>query len=81
MITKTITKTITVNSVTYQYYNGSEIQSKQIFIYGKTTQKEIIKYICKLFPDEKFIDFIDISTTTEKRAMPFETFIKNSHEV
>ena len=75
-----ITKTITVNSVTYQYYNGSEIQSKQIIIYGKTTQKEIIKYICKLFPDEKFIDFIDINTTTEKRAMPFETFIKNSHE-
>ena len=76
-----ITKTITVNSVTYQCYNGAEIQSKQIFIYGKTTQKEIIKYICKLFPDEKFIDFIDIKTTTEKRAMPFEIFIKNSNEV
>ena len=76
-----ITKTITVNSVTYQFYNGSEIQSKQIFIYGKTTQKEIIKYICKLFPGEKFIDFIDINTTTEKRAMPFETFIKDSHEI
>ena len=76
-----ITKTITVNSVTYQYYNGSEIQSKQICIYGKTTQKEIIKYICKLFPYEKFIDFIDINTTTEKRVMPFETFIRNSHEI
>lgn len=76
-----ITKTITVNSVTYQYYNRYKIQSKQIFIYGKMKQKEIIKYICKLFPDEKFIDFIDIKTTTEKRAMPFETFIKNSHEV
>ena len=76
-----ITKTITVNSVEYQYYNGSEIQSKQIFIYGKTTQKEIIKYICKLFPAEKFIDFIGINTTIEKRVMPFETFIKNSHEI
>lgn len=76
-----VTKTIIVNSVMYQFYNGSEIQSKQIFIYGKTTQKEIIKYICKLFPSEKFIDFIDINTMTEKRAMPFETFIKNSHEI
>ena len=75
-----ITKTITVNVVMYLYYNGSETQSKQIIIYGKTTQKEIIKYICKLFPDEKFIDFIAINTTTKKRVMPFETFIKNSHE-
>lgn len=76
-----ITKTITVNRVTYQYYTECKIQSKQIFIYGKTTQKEMIKYICKLFPDEKFIDFIEINTTTEKRAMPFETFIENSHEI
>ena len=76
-----VTKTITVNRVSYQYYTGYEIQSKQLFIYGKMTQKEMIKYICKLFPDEKFIDFIEINTTTEKRAMPFETFIENSHEI
>ena len=73
-----ITKTITVNSITYQYYNGSEIQSKQLYIYGKINEKNIIKYISKLFPNEKFINFIDINVTTEKRAMTFDTFMTNS---